>query len=412
MCPIAFKIQLKQLRQLILYILATFSLFLPSMELNMNILVVFLIIAVATTHNHAASPPQLYWDSVLPNTPMPKAVSDLLQPDFMEEKGTSVGVGKGGVNVNSGKGKPGGTSVGVGKGGVNVNSGKGKPGGTSVGVGKGGVNVNSGKGKGGTSVGVGKGGVNVHTGGRKGKPVYVGVKPGPNPFIYNYKATEDQLHDNPNVALFFLEKDLSPTKSINLYFTQTSQSPTFLPRQLANSIPFSSNKLPQIYNSLSVKPGSMEAEMMKNTIYECEMPGIKGEKKYCATSLESMIDFTTSVLGKNVQAISTEVDNQTPLQNYVITAGTKKMKANKSVVCHKQKYPYAVFYCHSTQTTRAYIVSLVGADGTKAKAVAICHTDTSAWNPKHLAFQLLKVKPGTLPVCHFLPQDHILWISN
>ncbi|WCJ29806.1 BURP domain-containing protein [Euphorbia peplus] len=357
------------------------------MEFN---ILVFLIIALATAH--AASPPQLYWDSVLPNTPMPKAVTDLLQPDFMEEKGTAVNVGKGGVNVKSGKGKPGGTSVNVGKGGVNVNTGPKKQ-------------------PGGTNVGVGKGGVNVHTG-KKGKPVYVGVKPGPDPFVYNYKASEDQLHDNPNVALFFLEKDLSPSKSMNLQFTQSSDSVAFLPRQVANSIPFSSNKLPEIYSEFSVNPESTEAEMMKTTINECEMPGIKGEKKHCATSLESMIDFTTSILGKNVQAISTEVENQTPKQKYVITAGTKKMTGDKSVVCHKQNYAYAVFYCHATKTTKAYTVTLEGADGSKAKAVAVCHTDTSAWNPKHLAFQVLKVKPGTVPVCHFLPKDHIVWIKN
>ncbi|KAG8657336.1 hypothetical protein MANES_03G066380v8 [Manihot esculenta] len=359
------------------------------MEFHLPDILVFLAIALVTCH--AASPPEEYWNSVLPNTPMPKAVKDLLQPDFMDQKGTSVIVGKGGVNVDAGKGKPGGTTVNVGKGGVNVNSGKGKPSGTSVNVGKGGVTVNT---------------------GHKGKPVYVGVKPGPDPFAYNYAATENQLHDDPNVALFFMEKDMYPGKTMNLHFTKNTNPTTFLPRQIANSLPFSSNKLPEIFNQFSVKEGSMEAEIMKNTIRECEEPGIKGEEKHCATSLESMIDFSTHMLGKNVQAISTEVENQTQLQKYIITAGAKKMAGDKSVVCHRQNYAYAVFYCHSTQTTKAYMVSLEGADGTKAQAVAICHTDTSAWNPKHLAFQVLKVKPGTVPVCHFLPQDHVVWVPN
>lgn len=110
--------------------------------------------------------------------------------------------------MNTGKGKPtGGTTVNVGKGGVNVNTGKGKPnGGTTVGVGRKGVGVNTGQGN--TSVNVGNGGVNVNTG-TKGKPVIVNVQPGgKNPFIYKYAASADQLHDDPNVALFFLEKDL------------------------------------------------------------------------------------------------------------------------------------------------------------------------------------------------------------
>lgn len=365
------------------------------------ILGLFMLALVASD---AALAPEVYWNSVLPNTPMPKAIKDLLHPDMLEDKSTSLAVGKGGVNVDAGKGKPQGTSVNVGKGGVNVDAGKGKPGGrTHVGVGGKGVGVDAGKSGGGTNVGVGKGGVSVNTG-PKGKPVHVGVSP----FLYNYAASEDQLRDNPNVALFFLEKDVKPSKSMNLDFSESSSPATFLPRQVADSKPFSSNKLQDAFREFSVKPGSLEAERMEKTINECESPAIEGEEKYCATSLESMVDFSTSKLGKNIQAISTEVDKQTGRQKYTI-AGVKKIAGGKAVVCHKQNYPYAVFYCHSTQSTRAYLVQLKGADRTKVEAVAICHTNTSAWNPKHLAFQVLAVKPGTVPVCHFLPESHVVW---
>ncbi|KAK9274078.1 hypothetical protein L1049_018892 [Liquidambar formosana] len=339
------------------------------MELHFLPIITFLSLAVVASH--AALPTELYWNSVLPNTPMPKAVRDLLQPDMLEEKSTSVGVGKGGVSVDAGNGTTGG----------------------------------------GTNVGVGKGGVSVSTG-SKGKPVTVGVKPGSSPFLYKYAATENQLHDNPDVAIFFLEKDMHPGTKMNLHFIKSTNEATFLPRQIAKSTPFSSNRLPEILNHFSVKPGSMEAEIMKNTIKECEEPGIKGEDKFCATSLESMIDFSTYKLGKNVQAISTEVEKETKMQKYTIAVGVKKVAGDKSVVCHKQNYAYAVFYCHTTHTTSAYLVPLVGADGTKAEAVAVCHKDTSAWNPKHLAFQVLKVEPGTVPICHFLPEDHIVWARN
>ncbi|KAJ7958603.1 BURP domain protein RD22 [Quillaja saponaria] len=394
------------------------------------LLPIFTFLTLALMATHAALPPELYWKSKLPNTPIPKAISDLLNTaDLIEEKSTPVSVGEGGVNVNAGKGKPGNTAVNVGKGGVNVNAGKGKPGNTGVTVGKGGVNVNTGGGthvsvggKGGlgvntgkhgpgTNIGVGKGGVSVGTG-HKGKPVYVRVKPGTSPFLYKYAATETQLHDNRNVALFFLEKDLHPGTNMPLHFTKSSNPINLLPRNAADSIPFSSNKLTEILDRFSVKSGSMEEEVMKNTIKACEEPASKGEEKYCATSLESMVDFSTSKLGKNVEAISTEVGKETQLQKYTIAAGVKKMAGKKSIVCHKQSYAYAVFYCHKTETTRAYKVPLVGADGTKTEAVAICHTDTSEWNPKHLAFQVLKVKPGTVPVCHFLPDDHVVWVPK
>ncbi|KAA0876100.1 hypothetical protein EYC94_25595, partial [Enterobacter hormaechei] len=234
------------------------------------------------------------------------------------------------VNVDTGKTKPGGTSVNVGKGGVHVNAGKGKPGGTSVNVGKGGVNVNGGKGKpGGTSVNVGKGGVNVHTQKGKGKkPVHVVV--GNSPFVYNYAAKETQLHDNPNVALFFLQKDLHQGTKFNLQFTKTStdndNAATFLPRKIADTIPFSSNKVENILNKFSIKQDSEEAEIVKNSIKECEESGIKGEEKLCVTSLESMVDFTTSKLGKNVEAYSTEVNKESELlQQYTIAKGVKKL---------------------------------------------------------------------------------------
>ncbi|XP_076932269.1 BURP domain protein RD22-like isoform X1 [Bidens hawaiensis] len=384
------------------------------------------LLSVALIGSHAVTP-EAYWKSKLPNSPMPNSIKDLLNTEWNDEKSTAVGVGKGGVSVHTGKpgkrtdvgvgkggvgvhtGSPGkGTNVGVGKGGVGVHTGS--PGkGTNVGVGKGGVGVHTGKPGKRTDVGVGKGGVQVHTG-HKGKPVYVGVTKGPNPFVYNYAASEDQLKDNPNVALFFLENDLHQDAEFNLHFTKNDQKSTFLPRKIADSIPFSSNKLPQIYDEFSVKPDSVEAEMMKQTLNECENTGINGEEKYCATSLESMVDFSTTKLGKNVRAISTEVNakfSTCPLQKYKIKV-VKKLAAKKAVVCHKQSYPYAVFYCHKTVSTKVYAVSMVGADGTKVKAVAVCHTDTAKWNPKHLAFQVLKVKPGTVPICHFLPEDHVV----
>ncbi|TXG62056.1 hypothetical protein EZV62_013419 [Acer yangbiense] len=270
------------------------------MGFRFSLFVTFLTLALVASH--AALSPELYWKSVLPNTPMPKAVTDILHPDLVEDKSTAVGVGKGGVNVDA------------------------------------------------------------------GKAILKGVTT-----VYKKAASENQLHDVQNTAIFFM---------------------------------------PEILNRFSVKPGSLEADIMQNTIKECEEAGIEGEEKYCATSLESMIDFSTSKLGKNVQAVSAEVEKRTQLQEYTIAAGIEKMTDNKSVVCHKQNYAYAVFYCHATQTTRAYIVPLEGTDGTKAKAVAVCHTDTSAWKPKHLAFQVLKVNPGTVPICHFLPEENIVWVAN
>ncbi|CAH2050324.1 unnamed protein product [Thlaspi arvense] len=221
---------------------------------------------------------------------------------------------------------------------------------------------------------------------------------------------QDPPHSSTNVALFFLEKDHTQRRKLTLHFTRTANTASFLPRQEAEKIPFSSNKFPEIVYHFSVKPNSVAAKTMKQTIKVCEEPGIEGEEKYSATSLESMIDFSTSGNGKNHIAVST-VAKETPAQKYSIT-GVKKMGNSEAVVCHKQNYPCAVIYCHKTHTTKAYLVSMAGEDGTKVKAAAVCHTDTSKWNPKHLAFLVLKVKPGTVPICHFLPEDRVVWVSN
>ncbi|KAL8256123.1 hypothetical protein R6Q59_031190 [Mikania micrantha] len=381
----------------------------------MEFIRILTFLSLAMVVSYAAVAPETYWKSVLPNTPMPKAVTDLLNND----KSTNVGVGKGGVSVHA----PG-TNVGVGKGGVSVHA----PG-TNVGVGKGGVSVhapgtNVGVGKGGDvsvhgprpkpepegdceKIDVGKGGVVVRCHNKK-KPVHVEVSP----FSYKYAATDDQLKDDPNIAMFFLEKDMHQGNVMNLHFTKTTTpTSTFLPRNVADTIPFSSKKLPKIYKLFSVKPNTIESESMMKTINECEDKGIDGEKKYCATSLEGMVDFSASELGTNVKVVSTYVNTRkhTPLQKYTIEEA-KNLASDRAVVCHKQKYPYAVFYCHKTTTTKAYVVSLLGEDGTKVKAVAVCHTDTGKWNPKHLAFRVLNVKPGTTPVCHFLPEDHVVWV--
>ncbi|CAJ2674800.1 unnamed protein product [Trifolium pratense] len=313
-------------------------------------IITFLMLVVVGTNGAILLPPQVYWKSMLPNTPMPKAITNLLHPVGYWSEGKATA----------------------------------------------------------TWVDASKYGINVH------------AVPEDSPFSYKYAATDTQLHYNSNVALFFLEKDLYYGKKFNMKFTTSNNNGAkFLPKEVADSIPFSSNKMENILNKLSIKKGTKEYEIVKNTINECEEKVIKGEEKLCVTSLESMVDFATSKLGSNnVEAISTEVEKESnELQEYVIAKGVKKLgdnnKNKQPVVCHTENYPYAVFYCHKTDKTKVYYVPLEGVvDGNRVKAIVVCHTDTSEWNPKHLAFQVLKVEPGTVPICHFLPQDHVVWFSK
>ena len=162
-----------------------------------------------------------------------------------------------------------GTNVSVGMGGVNVSS-KGDSGGATVKVGEGGVHVGTWKPGGGTTFDVGEEGVNVntsHEGG--GRPVVVRV-PFSSGLSFSYAAAERQIHDDPSVALFYLEKGFKSGSKSSVQFKKTTTGAAFHPRKEAESIPFSSAKLPEILNYYGVNPGSAEALVMEKTVQECE----------------------------------------------------------------------------------------------------------------------------------------------
>ena len=232
---------------------------------------------------------------------------------------------------------------------------------------------------------------------------------------YGYANPSKEFVDGnapTNKDVYFFESELHPGRKMNLKdLTKKASKTTFLPRSVAESIPISTRKFSEILKYFSLEAKSAEANLLKQTIENCERPAIDGEEKYCATSLVSFIDSGVSKLGKNIQLLSNELEKETQNQEFTIDQGVKMM-GESEIVCHKLKYAYAVFLCHSIDKTALYTVPLAGAGGTRARALAICHKDTSAWNPKHLAFQILKVKPGTVPICHFLAREALVWVPN
>ncbi|PPD85891.1 hypothetical protein GOBAR_DD17176 [Gossypium barbadense] len=242
-----------------------------------------------------------------------------------------------------------------------------------------------------------------------------GVNAPINPFIiYGKKSKGNKKHGSAaiNGTMFFFQEDLHPGKRVNLpLLAKTRDLTTFLPQQVARSIPFSYNEFPQILNLFSLDPESMEANDMEQTINVCEREGLRGEEIFCATSFESFVDSSVSKLGKNIQLLANELAKETNNPVFTIGRGIQNM-GEEELVCHKMSYPYAVFLCHSIDSTVVYKVPLVGMDGTKAKALVICHKDTSAWSPNHPVFEILKVKPGTVPICHFAVRDTLAWVRK
>nr|WCP86633.1 responsive to dehydration 22b [Dianthus spiculifolius] len=228
-----------------------------------------------------------------------------------------------------------------------------------------------------------------------------------------YKNALMQLNltiDPTKYSVYFLENDLKkPGKILRLNFMKVENDAKFIPIQVDEKIPFTSTKLPQILAIFSVRPNTIEAEIMKDTINACEKKALSNEMKFCATTLEGMVDYVDFHLGnRNVRTFEGYVEKN--IQNVHKLVNAKKIESNASMVCHKLGYPYAVFYCHNLENTSLYEVSLVDSKGTKMEAVGVCHMDTSSWNPLHVSFLMLKVKPGS-PVCHFLDERTIAYVS-
>ncbi|XP_027337749.1 BURP domain-containing protein 5-like [Abrus precatorius] len=215
--------------------------------------------------------------------------------------------------------------------------------------------------------------------------------------------------DDVKVDLIFLEEGLRPGTKINAHFYKIDFTKPLLPLQVAQHIPFSSKKMKEILEILSMKPKSEIAKVVEREIRICEVPPPIIEEKLCATSLESMVDFVTSKLGKNVRAFSTYAEREAKSQNFLVKDGVKKIADESVIACHLMDYPYAVFLCHHLQNTTAHFMPLEGEDGTRVKAIAVCHKDTSLWDPDSLILQAIKIKPGDCLVCHIFPEVHVVF---
>ncbi|XP_010667716.2 BURP domain-containing protein 3 [Beta vulgaris subsp. vulgaris] len=224
-------------------------------------------------------------------------------------------------------------------------------------------------------------------------------------------AKESNLETQDQV--FFVEESLQVGGRMALKFQKGAKEGFFLPREISNQIPFSSDKIQETLRILSLDPKSKEAFVLSKRIELCEEPTVEGVEKKCVTSLESMVDYVISKIGTNVKALTTQVEKDHSMMEYTIK-GVKDLAKDdhETVVCHKMGYPYAVFFCHRTKTIRSYMVSLVGKDGTKIEAVAACHKETNEFLDNY-AKNVLKVVPGSTRICHFpAAKETIIWVSK
>ncbi|KAG4971871.1 hypothetical protein AAZX31_13G267000 [Glycine max] len=200
-----------------------------------------------------------------------------------------------------------------------------------------------------------------------------------------------QIDDTQYPKTFFYEQDLHPGKTMNVQF---SKSPFTQPFTILTWL-----------KGLKIKDIDKEGYTFDELCIKTKPNG--AEHKFCAKSLETLIGFAISKLGKNIQVLSSSFVNKQELYK---VEGVQNL-GDKAVMCHRLNFRTVAFYCHEVRGTTAFMVPLVAGDGTKTQALAVCHSDTSGMN-RHILHQTMGVDPGTNTVCHFLGSKAILWVPN
>lgn len=198
-----------------------------------------------------------------------------------------------------------------------------------------------------------------------------------------------EVDDTQYPRTFFYEHDLYPGKTMKVQFSKRPFAQPYGVYAYMREIK-DTNKEGYTFNEVCVQKAAA-----------------KGENKYCAKSLGTLMGFAISKLGKNIQALSSSFINKE--EQY--TVESVQNLGDKAVMCHRLNFQKVVFYCHEINDTTAFMVPLVATDGTKTQALAVCHKDTSGMNHEML-HQIFKADPGNKPVCHFLGNKAILWVPN
>uniref|UniRef100_A0ACD5Y023 Uncharacterized protein n=1 Tax=Avena sativa TaxID=4498 RepID=A0ACD5Y023_AVESA len=242
------------------------------------------------------------------------------------------------------------------------------------------------------------------------------------------KTTKSNMQDegeggHMHGGIFFSEDSVAPGSTIAPHILPSLTSgASFLPRHVAGSIPISTRNFTDIMAMFAPVSHAMAADIW-SALYVCEHPPVvKGETNTCILSVESMVEFVSSVLGgtQGLRAVSSPdvpADGIKSGKRYKVTALQRVTGAGDTVTCHSLRFPAALFMCHAVNPTRVYSVMMereCADDGAgiagpeRLEALAVCHLDTSDFDPAKMPGQF---KPGEAPVCHFLASDNVLWAS-
>ncbi|KAI5061468.1 hypothetical protein GOP47_0024265 [Adiantum capillus-veneris] len=212
-------------------------------------------------------------------------------------------------------------------------------------------------------------------------------------------------------AVFMPQEALIVGKKVQLPDTSNDlQGLKFLPSSIVDVLPkLEPDSLPELAKFYGVKKGSdMELEM-ENTLAHC---GFKSEHevKACQASGEGVVSFVSRVAGRNVDAVTAPA--LAKQEAMIMDVSFMSRQGKKTIACHNMKFPSLVYSCHMSHTAELMAVTLKLANGHLAHLPAVCHMDTSYWNPSHVAFQALNVQPGKSSVCHWFPENTFIFVQK
>ncbi|XP_037483069.1 protein RAFTIN 1A-like isoform X1 [Triticum dicoccoides] len=213
-------------------------------------------------------------------------------------------------------------------------------------------------------------------------------------------------------GVFFREEDITIGKVMTVAMPSSLPTP-FLPSTVEEKISF--GDLNSMLDKFNISKTSHEAAEMNNTILNCADPPIHGEEKYCAASLEAVVETAMKMLQtRHLSVVASALPSAGLLRQDYMVRYARQVGSSRFVACHIKPFPFALYMCHSTSHSQAYVVQLQGSsrDDTKIAMVAICHRDTSNWSPSHPAFKALGEHPGGSTICHFQPYADLLFIEK
>lgn len=222
-------------------------------------------------------------------------------------------------------------------------------------------------------------------------------------------ASEASLYS----SIFFTPTTLAQGKILNLPNTSSSYdtgNARFLPKALATSLELNPSHLQDLMRIYGVAKGSPMEFAMNNTLVQCNLPPLAHELKACQASQEDMVTFVTNTLGHNIVALNpTKLSHQKAkvLSSKLINEGGLKV-----ISCHSMMFPSVIYSCHMIPRSEVVDVRLQLANGGIARGLAICHLDTSYWEPAHIAFKIVHKKPGKGTICHWLPENTFIFVQK